>query len=727
MHRLNTIVLVLLVLTPLLPGCGRRATPLPATASPRAEASPEALASVETPTPAATASDLGEGIGWYEWERATFSLAQADNKPILLDLTAVWCHWCHVMDETTYGDPEVIRLVNTQYIPIRVDTDQRPDVQARYLLGGWPTTAFLTAQGDVLASRTYVPPKEMISLLQEISDYYAANEADIATRVAESRQQQAASRPQTALGVSSDIIQSALERMRIDYDPAYGGFGQQAKFPTPGAVTLIFRHDYAADDEAWRERALHTLAGVQRLVDPVWGGVYRYSVSPDWQTPHHEKMLADNAEVLRNFLEAYQATGDDRYRQTAREILTYILRDMTSPKGGFYSAEDADVDGEEGKYYVWTEKEILNILGEKEANFAAHVFNIDAAGNFKDEASGRATGNNILYIDKSIDKIAAELKLTENDVRARIEEVRVKLFQARVGRPRPYKDDKILTSWNGLMIAALAKAGRAFGEDEYVQAAKQAVDFILQNVSGSDGRLLHRFCDGDAAITGYLNDYAFFTWGLIELYEATFDVRYLKDAIKFNDLMIEHFRDDSHGGFFFTADDGEELLVRRKELSDGAIPSGNSVAMSNLIKLGRLTTDPKLETEASNISAVFSEEVKRVPLGYTHFLSGVDFAIGPAFELIVVGELDSDETASMLKAIRTRFIPNKVVIFRPVETKSAEILSLAKYAEPMESIDGKPTAYICENYNCKLPTTNINQMLELLNVNIVNEQETQTE
>ena len=287
-------------------------------------------------------SDEAESIHWYNWEPATFALAQDENKPILLDLTAVWCHWCHVMDETSYSDPTVIGLVNELYIPIRVDTDQRPDVQARYLMGGWPTTAFLTPQGDILTGGTYIPPEELIPLLQEVSEYYAANEADIAARVAELRRQQATGRPQPATGIPTDTLHLALDQLEATYDSTYGGFGQQPKFPAPGAVALIFRYDYTINDAAWLERALHTLAGVGHLVDPVWGGVYRYSVSPDWQTPHYEKLLSGNAEVLRNHLEAYQATGDAAYQDTAEAILGYVERFLWDPAGGFYGSQDAD-------------------------------------------------------------------------------------------------------------------------------------------------------------------------------------------------------------------------------------------------------------------------------------------------------------------------------------------------------------------------------------------------
>jgi uncharacterized protein YyaL (SSP411 family) len=323
----------------LLSGCAPVAAP-PATAVQPTDAD---AATATAPAPVTAPSAPGESIDWYDWEPATFALAQAENKPILLDLTAVWCHWCHVMDETTYSDRTVISLIHTRYIPIRVDTDQRPDIQARYLMDGWPTTAFLTPQGDILFGKTFVPPEELIPLLQEISDYYAANEADIAARAAELRQQQAAARPEPAPSIPNDAVQAALNWLETEYDPTHGGFGRQAKFPAPAAVALAFRYAHSADDAIWRERALHTLTGMHSLVDPVWGGVYRYSVSPDWQTPHYEKLLSTNAEVLSNYLEAYQATGDTTYRATAEAILRYVERFLWDPVGGFYGSQDADL------------------------------------------------------------------------------------------------------------------------------------------------------------------------------------------------------------------------------------------------------------------------------------------------------------------------------------------------------------------------------------------------
>ncbi|MFQ5788750.1 MAG: thioredoxin domain-containing protein, partial [Thermodesulfobacteriota bacterium] len=416
------------------------------------------------------------------------------------------------------------------------------------------------------------------------------------------------------------------------------------------------------------------------------------------------------------YIEAYQATGKVEYEQTAREIFTYVLRDMTDKEGGFYSAEDADSEGEEGKFYLWTEEEIKKILGKDQANLIINVFNVIDEGNFSEEASGRKTGNNILHLKKPLAEIASSLNISEEELSKSIETAREGLFQVREKRVHPYKDDKILTDWNGLMIAALAKGAKAFDDPKYTEAASGAVDFILKNMRDKNGRLLHRYREGEAGIGANIDDYSFLIWGLIELYEATFDIKYLQTALDLNNEMIKHFWDDKNDGFYFTSDDGEELLVRQKEINDGAIPSGNSVAMLNLLRLGRITADADFEEKASQIGKVFSEAVKRYPAGFTQLMVGLEFGIGPSYEVIIAGDSKAEDTGDMLKALRKQFVPNKVVLLRSTEDGGAGISQIAEYTKNHKSLDGKATAYVCLNYECKLPTTDIEKMLELLKV-----------
>jgi len=452
------------------------------------------------------------------------------------------------------------------------------------------------------------------------------------------------------------------------------------------------------------------------IYDHVGFGFHRYSTDQLWLVPHFEMMLYDQALLAMAYTEAYQATGKGEYGQTAREIFTYVLRDMRAPTGGYYSGEDAESQGEEGKFSLWTEEEIRQVLPTEEADLIIRVFNVTKEGNFHEEATGKKRGRNILYVKGTLGEIASDLKISERDLRKRLKGARGKLFYAREKRVHPHKDDKILADWNGLMIAALAKGARVLDEPQYAKAAEQALDFILKNMRNPDGRLLHRFRDGEAALPAYVDDYAFLIWGMLELYETTFEVRYLQTALSLNDDLLKHFWDDQAGGFYFTADDAEKLLVRQKDIYDGAIPSGNSVAALDLLRLARITANTNLEAKAVKIVRAFSKAVEQSPSAHTQLMVAVDFAIGPSYEVVIAGDSDVEDTRAMVKALRTHFVPNKIVLFRPNEEESPDITRLAEYAKYQSSIDGKATAYVCLNYSCKLPTTDPLKMLELLEV-----------
>jgi hypothetical protein len=427
-------------------------------------------------------------------------------------------------------------------------------------------------------------------------------------------------------------------------------------------------------------------------------------------------MLYDQAMLAMAYTEAYQATGKERYGGTASDIFAYVLRDITAPNGGFYSAEDADSENEEGKFYLWTEEEIRHILQKEEADLITKVFNIERAGNFTEQTSGRKTGANILHQERPLNEIAADVGMQEQQLLKSLEASRQKLFAARERRVHPVRDDKILAAWNGLMIAALAKGAQVFDNREYVEAAKRAVDFIYGHMRTSEGRLLHRYRDGQAALPANVDDYAFLIWGLLELYETTFDVGCLQTALTLNQDLLKYFWDNESGGFFFTPDDGESLLVRQKEIYDGAIPSGNSVAMLNLLRLGRITSSPSFEEKAASIGRAFSRNVQQAPSAYTQLMMAVDFGVGPSYEVAIAGKSQAEDTRAMVKALRTHFIPNKVVIFRPIEQEAPQITRLARFTKGKSSIDSKATAYVCLNHSCKMPTTDISRMLELLNI-----------
>ncbi|MHA2126940.1 MAG: thioredoxin domain-containing protein, partial [Promethearchaeota archaeon] len=433
-------------------------------------------------------------------------------------------------------------------------------------------------------------------------------------------------------------------------------------------------------------------------------GFHRYSTDSSWLVPHFEKMLYDQALIAIAYIEAYQATKKELYKKTAKEIFTYVLRDMLSPEGGFYSAEDADSEGKEGKFYVWSKKELREVLNKEEGDLAIDIFNIKDTGNFSEEATGKSTDKNIIHTRD----------IPKEKIQQRLNNIRAKLYKEREKRIRPHRDDKILTDWNGLMIAALAKASIAFKEDKYLRVAKNAVNFILSKLRDSDKNLLHRFKGGVSEINGFLTDYTFFIWGLIELYEATFELTWIKLALELHQIQIENFWDEDIGGFYFTADKSEILLTRQKEIYDGAIPSGNSIALLNLLRLSYFTGDHELEEKADILNRVFSEKIKSNPLAYTQYLVAIDFAIGPSYSLVIGGNKNAKDTKEMIKAINAYYVPNKVFILRNTEHISPEIDNLSNFVQFFDNLDGKATAYVCINKTCKPPTHDVDKMLEYL-------------
>jgi hypothetical protein len=426
-------------------------------------------------------------------------------------------------------------------------------------------------------------------------------------------------------------------------------------------------------------------------------------------------MLYDQALLSVAYIEGYQVTKNEDFADTARQILTYVMRDMTAPDGGFYTAEDADSEGEEGRFYVWEYDELQVVLNTHDLHIFSTVYNIEEPGNFIDPLLSRKTGMNVLHITRSIEELAEELGMGTEQLTERLESMREKLYRVRDKREHHSKDDKILTDWNGLMIAAFAKAARVFDDARYRRRAERAAGFILEEMVAADGNLLHRYRDGEAALSGYADDYAFFVWGLLELYETTFKVKYLQKALELQDRMIEQYWDTEGGGVFFTAHGTEQLLVRQKEIYDGAYPSGNAVAMYNLLKLGRITANSAYEEYAAGIGRPISEAVKQQQTMYVHLISALDFAAGPSYELVIAGEAGAGDTHEMIRAVHVRYLPHKVLIYRETGGKLPEIVKYAEYTRYQEDVDGRAAAYVCENFACRKPTSDIDQMLALLN------------
>jgi len=669
-------------------------------------------------------------VEWYPWGEEAFEKARQEDKPIFLSIGYSSCHWCHVMEHESFEHPQVAALMNDAFVSIKVDREERPDIDDVYMAvaqmmtgrGGWPLNIIMTPDRVPFFAATYIPKESrwgqvgMLSLIPVIKERWETQRNEllnVAERVTGTLQRMSQGAPGDEL--SESTLELAFQQLSQRFDAQHGGFGSAPKFPTPHNLLFLLRYWKRTGNEGALHMVEQTLQAMRRggVFDHVGLGFHRYSTDAHWLLPHFEKMLYDQAMLAMAYSEAYQATGNEAYQQTAEEIFAYVLRDMTAPEGGFYSAEDADSEGEEGKFYLWTQRELREVLGEREADFVAKVFGVEPGGNFSDEATREKTGKNILHLLEPPSQLAVELGMSEQELAERVEAARRKLFVQREERVHPLKDDKVLTDWNDLMIAALAKGAWVFDEPRYTDAAARAANFVLHRMVRDDGRLLHRYRDGEAALPAYAADYAFLTWGLLELYEATFELRYLERALALNAYLLEHFWDGENGGFYSTADDGEELLVRQKEIYDGAIPSANSVAMLNLLRLGRMTAQPDLEEKAAIISRAFSASVRQSPIAYTQLMLAVDFALGPSYEVVIAGKPGAEDTRMMLAALRAQFVPDKVVLLRP-DGESPRIARLAEFTQYQRSIDGKATAYVCRNYKCEFPTTDVEVLLNLL-------------
>ncbi|CAG0960822.1 MAG: thioredoxin domain-containing protein [Candidatus Methanoperedens sp.] len=658
-------------------------------------------------------------VNWYPWGEEAFEKAKNENKPVFLSIGYSTCHWCHVMEKESFEDDDVAALMNDAFVSIKVDREERPDIDSIYMAvcqamtgsGGWPLNLLLTPDRKPFHALTYIPKESrlgrvgMLDLIPQVKELWNSQRDEV---------EKAANRNVNALKPASlagerltdDILHIAYEQLLGMFDEEHGGFGHAPKFPTPHNLMFLLRYWKRTGDRMALMMVEKTLCAMRMggIYDHVGFGFHRYSVDQRWLVPHFEKMLYDQAMLAMAYTEAHQATGKKEYEKTCREIFTYLMRDMTSPEGGFFSGEDADSEGEEGKFYLWTENELRQVFTDEKYKLVKKVFNIRVDGNFPE-----GNGKNIFYLSNPITEVPG---FPIADIEKSIESSRSKLFEVRENRIHPGKDDKILTDWNGLMIAALAKASQAFHEPEYAENAQKAADFIITKMRNPKGGLYHRYRDGETAIPGFLDDYGFFVWGLLELYEATFEIRYLQAALEFNEYLLTHFWDAKAGGFFITSDDAENILIRKKDIYDGAVPSGNAVAMLNLIRLGKITADPELERKAEATGQAFSRIVGQAPAGYTMLMSALDFTIGPSSEVVIAGDLQADDTMDMLKALRKEFIPNKVVMLRPNE--ESEIMRISGYTKSLSSKGGKATAYVCRNFSCRLPVTEPGKMLELL-------------
>ncbi|SFI85569.1 thioredoxin domain-containing protein [Thermoflavimicrobium dichotomicum] len=664
-------------------------------------------------------------VDWYPWSEEAFDKAKKEDKPIFLSIGYSTCHWCHVMEKESFEDEEVASLLNKYFVPVKVDREERPDVDHLYMLvcqvmtghGGWPLTVIMTPDKKPFFAGTYFPKHArygqpgLIDILTKIADAWTHNrsQADqVSEKVLETIQGYVENVEHGDL--DPHLFDQAFEEFSEQFDDRYGGFGGAPKFPRPHDLLFLLRYYKQHQEEEALHMVTETLEAMRRggIFDHLGYGFARYSVDRKWLVPHFEKMLYDNALLALAYLEAFQVTQEEQYAQVAREIFTYVLRDMTSPEGGFYSAEDADSEGVEGKFYVWTPQEIKEVLGEEEGELFCHCYDVTEQGNFEH-------GTSILnQIEVELEEIAEHYQLSLEDLEKKLEQAREKLFHHREKRVHPHKDDKVLTSWNGLMIAALARGARVLNDMEYAEAAERAYRFIMKHLRREDGRLLARYRDGEAKYLAYLDDYAFLVWGLMELYEATFQTEFLEQAIELTNQMMDLFGDPDQGGFFFSGKDGEELILRSKELYDGALPSGNSVAAYNLIRLAKLTSDERLLKEADKQLKAFAKTVANAPTAYSFFLIAMQFAIGPTKEIVIAGDPTHVKTKEMIKEVQQTYLPEAVVALYPRRLGANTMKLWLPLVDGKEAALDDATVYICENYSCQAPISDLDELRKRL-------------
>ncbi len=661
-------------------------------------------------------------VNWYPWSEEAFQHADKEDKPIFLSIGYSTCHWCHVMEHESFEDEQVAALMNDVFISVKVDREERPDIDGVYMTvcqmmtgqGGWPLTILMTPDKRPFHAATYIPKDSrfgrlgMIDLVPRIEDIWENRREDVlstAGQVTAALERSAESSPVTS-EPSEERLHEAFRQLEERFDDRFGGFGSAPKFPSPHNLLFLLRYWRRTDNPTALDMVTSTLDHMRMggIFDHVGFGFHRYATDRSWLLPHFEKMLYDQALLAAAYTEAFQATSQADYRRTAEEIFEYVIRDMQAPEGGFYSAEDADSEGREGRFYIWTTEEVREVLDGEEAELIIDVFGLTEQGNFEEEATRERTGENILHLTEPLEEHASNRGEDPVAMRQMVDAALRKLFTRREQRVRPGRDDKILVDWNGLMIAGMAKASAAFDEPSFGRTAAAAASFILEEMRDSTGRLLHRYRNGEAAVTGNLDDYAYLIWGLLELYEADFNSEVLTTALDLHDDLIRHFWDESSGGFFFTADDAESLLVRRKEFYDGAVPSGNAVAMLNLLRLERITGDAAFGQRASKLVASAGDALESMPSGFTALLSAVDFGLGPSHEIVISGDRGSSDTIALLRTVQDMFIPNKVLLFRPPD-EDAGILEVAPFLEGQTPIDGHATAYVCRNFRCEAPTT----------------------
>jgi hypothetical protein len=661
-------------------------------------------------------------VEWYPWGEEALEKAKAEDKPVLLSIGYAACHWCHVMEKESFENEQIARLMNENFVCIKVDREERPDIDAIYMnavqmmtgRGGWPLTLFLTPGLKPFYGGTYFPPFDLRGMtgfarvVVAMADLYRHRREDVISSADSiiAELQQVNSFRQSDEMLTTETLNQAFSSLLSMFDSAEGGFGRAPKFPPSMSLMFLLRHHHrtnSPDALLMVERTLQKMAA-GGMYDHLGGGFARYSTDTRWLVPHFEKMLYDNALLARIYLYAYQATKNPLYRRVAEETLEYIIRDMTSREGGFYSSEDADSEGVEGKFYVWTKDEVIALLGEQDGEVFSRYYDITESGNFEH-------GQSILNAPQTVEEFSERENISANDLGRIIESGRKKLFYAREERVRPGLDDKILAAWNGLMLTAFAEAANILGRDDYREVSRRNADFLLSRLV-KEGRVLRTYKDGRAKLNGYVEDYAYLIEGLIATYEATFELKYFEKARALADTLIDQFWDEREGGFYFTSSDHEELIVRSKDYFDNAIPSGNSTAALSLLKLWTLTGESRYQRCCAAILRTMRQAMARYPNGLGYLLCAMDSYLSEGREIAIIGEPASHEVRSFVEEIYSRYLPNKVVAAAaPDDRLSNERIKLL---EGRTLVGGNPAAYVCRNYSCLLPATSVSDLAERL-------------
>jgi len=662
-------------------------------------------------------------VDWYPWGAEAFERAKRQDKPIFLSIGYSTCHWCHVMERESFENEQIARIMNDNFVCIKVDREQRPDVDEIYMnavvmttgSGGWPLSVFLTPEGKPFFGGTYFPPEDIYGrpgfgrVLLSVADAWENRRQELLDSAGKlSGFLKTSGAPTEKKNSSPETLKKAFEQFREMFDVVNGGFGPAPKFPQPTNLSMLLCYWHRTNDiQALHmvEKTLEEMAD-GGIHDHIGGGFHRYATDAQWLVPHFEKMLYDQALLSKVYLQAYQITGNRQYADIAGETFDYVLRDMTDPDGGFYSAEDADSEGEEGTFYLWDRKQIASVLDKEQARLFNAYYGVTDAGNFE-------KGKTILNITKSVNELQQEFKKDHATIANALENARTELFEERAKRIRPHRDDKVITAWNGLMISSLAYGGVVLEERKYIEAAEHAAQFVLGTLH-RNGRLMRYYRDGRVVGHGFLDDYAFMTMALEDLYEATFDAKWLIEAKRLAEEMIELFADDDGGGFFLTGKDSEKLIARTRPGSDGAVPSGNSVAALALLKLGRLTMNQNFTKQGARILEAFSAQLESSPAYSSATLTALDFHLGPTQEIVIAGGRNAPDIERMLESVRSKFLPRAVVLLHDRDEADSAIYEIVPFVKNQTAPGGRATAYVCENYVCSKPVKSAGELEHLL-------------